>query len=60
MAYGCIRDPIDTMVLLPDISYDFVPAEAIKTEEIGDCVEGGGSCVIEVEVAEGFDVKLAE
>lgn len=48
------------MVFLTDIGYDFVPAEAIETEEIGDCVEGGGTCVSEVEVAERFDVKLAK
>ena len=48
------------MVFLTDIGYDFVPAEAIKTKEIGDCVEGGGTCVSEVEVGECFDVKLTE
>ena len=60
MAHGCIGDPVDTMVFLTDIGYHFVPAEAIQTEEIGDCVERGGTCVSEVEVAEGFYVKLAE
>ena len=48
------------MVFVTDISYDLVPAKAIETEEIGDCVEGRGSRVLEVEVGECFDVKLAE
>ena len=60
MAHGCIRDSVDTMVFLADIRYDFVPAEAIETEEIRDCVEGGCTCVSEIEVGECFEVKLAE